>query len=80
MRTARIRIFPTPKLKQWLQKVELRLWKFLIPWMENSPWFKRLMPRAYHTVKAYLNKKTILVLGGCMAAGGSLGFLLGMLI
>jgi hypothetical protein len=66
-------------LKPFFQEIEIRFWNFAIPWMENSTWFKRVMPWAYQTISAHRTKKAILVLGGCIAAGGSLGFLLGLL-
>jgi len=66
-------------LQPMLQKIELRFWNYVIPLMKNSPWVKRFMPWLYHGLTARLNKKTALVLGACILAGGSLGFLLGIL-
>ena len=66
-------------LQPMFQKLELRFWNFVIPLMQNSPWVKRLIPWLYHGLTPRLNRVTVLVLGACILAGGSLGFLLGIL-
>ncbi len=66
-------------LQPAFNKFEMRFWKFVIPLMQNSPWVKRIMSGIYQGVATRLNKRTALVLGACIFAGGSLGFLVGMI-
>jgi len=60
-------------------QIEISFWNLAIPLMQNSRLVRYFAPRLHLFVRELFSTKAILVTIGCLAAGLSLGYFLGVL-